>query len=303
METEIKRFLKYLEIELSASPHTLRAYRSDLQGFHAFLLRSGKGDDDINITSVDRYTVRSYLGYLHVKKLSRATVERKLATIKTFFRFLKKSDIISHDPVSILQFPRKEQKLPAYLTQSEVDKLLRTKSSQSDFINSRDFAMAELLYGTGIRVSELASLDLKDVDPVSEMILIHGKGGKERVVPTTEMILEVLNKYLEARRMKFPGTCRLGTPGPLFVNCRGSRLTVRSVRRALKRLGINQNVLKHVHPHQLRHSFATHMLESGADLRAIQEILGHSSLGTTQKYTHLNLERLLRIYHDKHPKA
>lgn len=306
MEHATQRFLTFLEIEKGVSAHTLRAYRADITQFRDFLMRTGQCLDSsglVEITRVDRYAVRSFLSYLYSHRRARATVARKMAALKSFFRFLAVRDMIPSDPVKIMALPRREKKLPTFLTENEAEKLLDQTVEPTSLRQIRNLAMAELLYGTGIRVSELVNLDMGDVDSGARELRVLGKGNKERIVPVTDVAMEILDLYLSARWLYYKNRNRAGESGAVFINLRGSRLTDRSVRRILRRMGVDQGLFKHVHPHQIRHSFATHLLNAGADLRAIQELLGHASLATTQKYTHVSLERLLRIYHDKHPKA
>ncbi len=306
MQLEIQKFLTYLEVERDASPHTLRAYRIDLDEFEAFLNRTGLAQNEpgtVQAGKIDRLAIRAYIGYLHAHRKSRATVERHLSTLKSFFRFLVLRHLIDSNPATRIPLPRKEKRLPEFLTTTEAEALLDSSRDNLDFKSIRDMAIAELLYGTGLRVSEAAGLNLDDIDPFSDEIHVIGKGNKERIVPMTPVVREALDVYLRERGVKTGTFLRFGAAGPVFINHRGTRLTDRSMRRSLKKLAITHKLLKHVHPHQLRHSFATHLLDAGADLRAIQELLGHSSLATTQKYTHVSLERLLKVYHAKHPKA
>ncbi len=306
MELAIQRFLTFLEVEKGASPHTVRAYKSDILAIEAFLKRTCQCIDEHGLVSenlIDRYAVRSFLSYLHTHKLARSTIERKMASLKTFFQFLASRKMINANPVKYMALPRKEKRLPTFLTETEADLLLDQVLDKNSLRDLRNLALAEMLYGTGIRVSELVSLDLEDIDSEAREIRVLGKGDKERIVPVTEAALEILDLYLAARSVYYKRTFCPGGSGPVFINLRGSRLSDRSVRRILRQMGVDQGLFKHVHPHQIRHSFATHLLNSGADLRAIQELLGHASLATTQKYTHVSLERLLRIYYDKHPKA
>lgn len=307
METAIQKFLTYLEVERGASYNTIRAYRKDIDTFHRFLQRTGQGTNKGKMVvpkKIDQYAVRSFLGYLHSRKQAKSSVERSQACLRSYFRFLKSRNIITHNPVKHLPMPRKKSKLPTFLTVDEADKLLTQKPPKSVLKDLRNMSIAETLYGTGIRVSELVNLDLIDIDSSAGNIQVLGKGDKERIVPITKPALTAIDLYLQARAQSFKISLRMGVGSePVFINLRGSRLTDRSVRRILKQLGIDQGLFKRVHPHQLRHSFATHLLDSGADLRSIQELLGHSSLSTTQKYTHISLERLLKIYHEKHPKA
>lgn len=306
MELAIQKFLTFLEVERDASLHTLRAYQADLRIFQTFLHQTGQSADesgDVKVERIDRFAIRAFAGYLHSHRKSRATVERRLSTLKSFFRFLKNHNIIEANPALRIPLPKKSKRLPGFLTREEAEQLLDSGKHEIDFKDIRDLAIAELLYGSGIRISEAASLNLNDIDPLSNEIRVIGKGNKERIVPMTPVIREALDAYFQSCGQftgKYP---RFGSPGPLFINQRGTRLTDRSMRRSLKNLAITHKLLKHVHPHQLRHSFATHLLDGGADLRSIQELLGHSSLATTQKYTHVSLERLLKVYNEKHPKA
>ncbi|MBN1357059.1 tyrosine recombinase XerC [bacterium] len=306
METAIQRFMTYLEVERGASPHTLRSYRQDIETFNRFLHKTSQGQDSkgrVKPSEIDRYAVRSFLGYLHTQNYSRASMERKLAAIRAFFRFLKTRKLIRQNPVKYIPLPRKDRKLPTFLTVNEADTLLNAYPSPNLLRDLRDLAIAETLYGTGIRVSELVNMDVGDLDPGSEEIRVLGKGGKERILPATQTAITAIETYLQARRNLKSGKSQPGDSNPLFTNLRGTRISDRSVRRILHRMGLDRGLLKRVHPHQLRHSYATHLLDSGADLRAIQELLGHTSLSTTQKYTHISLERLLKIYNEKHPKA
>ncbi len=306
MEKAVQRYLTYLEVERGASKHTIRAYRTDIESFLEFLHRVasiGTSPAEIDPKSIDRFAIRAYLGYLHSRKLSRSTLERKLAVLKSFFKYLRVKGIIGINPASSIPLPRKERKLPTFLTVEETFTLLTNETSEDGMIAARNIAMAEVLYGSGLRVAELAGLNCSDVDDESGFIRILGKGGKERLVPMTPDSIDAIHIYLRERNSMFKTRIRIGSDGALFVNYRGFRLTDRSIRRILKQMGIDRGILKHVHPHQLRHSYATHLLSAGADLRSIQELLGHSSITTTQKYTHVSLERLLKIYNEKHPRA
>ena len=304
MDKEIRRFRLYLEVERGASPHTLRAYEGDLLELRNFLLKTGLALDSSNqvdVTQIDRFAIRTFLGNLRCRKLSRATIERKLSTLRKFFQYLKQQQIVRTNPAKLLPLPRKERKLPTFLTVNEANKLLKLATHNSDFKALRNFAIAETLYGGGLRVSELVALNVFDLEHGQQELRVLGKGGRERIIPITRTALTLINRYLAVRKNEFNHTIQ--NSDPLFINVRGFRITDRSVRRILKQMGIDQHLIKHVFPHQLRHSFATHLLDSGADLRSIQELLGHASLVTTQKYTHVSLERLMKIYHGKHPKA
>jgi integrase/recombinase XerC len=306
MIQQLDRFLKYLEIECGASEHTMRAYQTDIREFLGFLTRTGQSGDENNSIQpamITRNAVQSYLSFLHAHKKARTTSERKISSIRSFLKYLKREKIIPSNPAAGIPLPRKHRKLPGFLTVNEAKQLLEKNNQSTDLKTLRNMAIAELFYGTGIRVSELVNLELDDVD-VSEMELrVLGKGRKERVVPITKKAAERIKQYLLQRRTILNDRAVIGSAGPLFVNLGGTRITARSVHRIMKQTGIEAGLHKRVHPHELRHSYATHLLDAGADLRAIQELLGHANLTTTQKYTHISLEKLIRIYNDKHPRA
>jgi len=295
MEKHIERFLRYLELERNYSPNTLRGYRSDLKEFERYIRESGLN----SVLEVDHLTVRGYLARLQLNGLSRATVQRKLSSLKTLYRFLHRMGFIEADPTASISTPRVERRLPDFLTVEEVDMLLSAPREDRP-IEVRDKAMLELMYATGVRVSELLAIDLNDID-ISEMtVRVKGKGRKERILPFGEVAKKALERYLEIRDRMIPAgsNCRA-----LFVSDWGRRMTSRNFRQRLKIYTKRAGIKKKVSPHILRHSFATHMLEAGADLRAVQELLGHSNLSTTQIYTHVTAERLKRIYDRYHPRA
>jgi len=295
MEKHIERFLRYLELERNYSPNTLRGYRSDLKEFERYIRESGLN----SVLEVDHLTVRGYLARLQLNGLSRATVQRKLSSLKTLYRFLHRMGFIEADPTASISTPRVERRLPDFLTVEEVDMLLSAPREDRP-IEVRDKAMLELMYSTGVRVSELLAIDLNDID-ISEMtVRVKGKGRKERILPFGEVAKKALERYLEIRDRMIPAgsNCRA-----LFVSDWGRRMTSRNFRQRLKIYTKRAGIKKKVSPHILRHSFATHMLEAGADLRAVQELLGHSNLSTTQIYTHVTAERLKRIYDRYHPRA
>jgi len=295
MEKYIERFLRYLELERNYSPNTLRGYRSDLKGFERYIRES-----EINsVLEVDHLTIRGYLARLQLSGLSKATVQRKLSSLKTLYRFLHRMGFIGADPTASISTPKVERRLPDFLTIEEVDMLLSAPGEDRP-IEIRDKAMLELMYSTGIRVSELLAIDLNDID-MSEMIVrVRGKGRRERILPFGEVAKKAVERYLEIRDQMIPAgsNCKA-----LFVSDWGRRMTSRNFRQRLKIYTRRAGIRKKVSPHILRHSFATHMLEAGADLRAVQELLGHSNLSTTQIYTHVTAERLKRIYDRYHPRA
>jgi integrase/recombinase XerC len=286
-------FQRHLLGERKASPHTLRAYAQDLEQFLGFL-RTELGREPAP-GDADHLLIRAFLAQLHRHGLKKVSAARKLAALRTFFRYLCREGVLASNPARLLQTPRVERRIPGHLEEHELEKLLQLEGD--DLASARTRALLELLYGTGIRVAELVGLDLPDVDLEERSLRVLGKGSKERIVPFGQAALRALRAYL-ALREALPAQGQA-----VFVNARGGRLSDRSVRTFLGRALRRQAVVRHASPHTLRHSFATHLLERGADLRAIQELLGHVSLSTTQRYTHLNAKHLLAVYKKAHPRA
>jgi integrase/recombinase XerC len=288
-----QEFLLHLERERNASPHTLRAYARDIQQFIDYsrqeLAREPQPAD------VDHLLIRAFLAQLHRAGLKKISAARTLAGLRAFFRYLCREGVLERNPARLLQAPRTERLIPTHLDEQDVAALLTITGD--DFPALRTRALLELLYGTGIRVAELVGLDVQEVDLAERTVRVLGKGGKERIVPFGGQALAALQDYLSARAERGPQT------DALFVNARGGRLTDRSVRTFLLREVRRHAIARHTSPHTLRHSFATHLLERGADLRAIQELLGHASLSTTQRYTHVNVRQLLAVYQKAHPRA
>lgn len=299
----IEGFEKYLDAERRYSKATVRAYRGDLDRFADFWEKEFAQEDAAAtpISRVDTLAVRSHLASLHRAKLSQRSLTRHLSTLRAFFRWLCREGHLSRNPAKGLPAPRVPRSLPRAMTRADTDTLLEAPEEGS--FPERDRALFELLYAAGLRVSEAAGLDLEDVDFSSRLARVTGKGSKERIVPFGEDAQEALRAYLPARSAR---RRRYGSPGegePLFVNARGGRLTTRSMARLLKTRLRAAGLPTAISPHALRHTFATHLLSAGADLRAIQELLGHASLSTTQKYTHLDAARLRDVYRRAHPKA
>ncbi|HEY6065023.1 MAG TPA: tyrosine recombinase XerC [Thermoanaerobaculia bacterium] len=287
------------------SPRTVRAYRSDLDRFAGFWEREfGEGNaSKAPLSRVDTLAVRSYLASLHRSRLASRSLARHLSTLRSFFRWACREGHIEKNPARALPVPRLPKTLPRAMTLPDTERLLAADEDAP--FPERDRALFELLYATGLRVSEAAGLDLEDVDFASRLLRVVGKGNKERIAPFGETAEEAIAAYLpvrSARRKRNRATERDGGE-PLFVNARGGRLTTRSMARLLKHRLRAAGLPAEISPHALRHSFATHLLEAGADLRAIQELLGHASLSTTQKYTHLDAARLREVYRKAHPKA
>ena len=290
MQRYIDKFMNYLNIEKNASAHTLVNYTIDLKYFASFL-----GDRDI--TSVDRLLLRKFLAQMRVKNYSKRTVARKLASLRSFFRFLYREGHIKTNPITSISTPKLDKKLPTILDVEKVARLVQAPSD-TDIMGLRDRAILETLYSTGIRVSELVGLDEMDVDFISEVVKVLGKGSKERMVPIGGPAVAAIRKYIEKRDSR-----SVKDKDAVFLNKSGRRLTDRSVRRIINKYIKSCSMVEHISPHSLRHSFATHLLDRGADLRSVQELLGHMNLSTTQIYTHVTMERLKSVYDHAHPRA
>jgi integrase/recombinase XerC len=293
-------FLDYLRVEKSLSPSTIRAYANDLKQFAAFLRPvevGAEGERPLDSSDFTLRTVRSFLSHLSMKGLQPTSLARKLATLRSFFRYLNREGVMEGNPAKTIPSPATPQKLPPILTVDETFRLLDGPGVSPKSL-LRDRAMFELLYSSGLRVSELVGLNGEDLDRAGEMVRVRGKGRKERLVPVGSKALLALARYLNEERKALPAE-----RDPLFVNLRGGRLTTRSVHRILASRRRRQGEPKKVTPHSLRHSFATHLLSGGADLRAIQEMLGHRSLSTTQRYTRVDLDQLSRVYDKAHPRS
>lgn len=292
MDRYSEKFLNYLKVEKGASDHTALNYSIDLRDFGAFL----NGRD---VSTVDHLALRKFLAEMKSKNYSKRTVARKLASLRTFFKFLYREGHITVNPITAIKTPKLDKTLPVFL---DVDKVARLLDAPDDKEPSgaRDRAMLETLYSAGIRVSELVGLDVDDIDFISGIIKVFGKGSKERVVPIGDPALKALRNYLDKRGSWVQPS---GDKKAVFLNRSGTRLTDRSVRRILDKYIRQCAIQEKVSPHSLRHSFATHMLDRGADLRSVQELLGHMNLSTTQIYTHVTMERLKSVYDKAHPRA
>lgn len=290
---------RHLADERAVSPHTRKAYVDDVGRFLAFL-EDFTGSGAAEPEDVDALVVRSWLASLRAAGHARTSIVRRLSALRTFFTFLEREGLVEGNPARGVATPRTEKSLPVTLSVSEAAAVVEAPSAGTE-LGLRDRALLELLYGTGLRVSELVGLSLPDVDLPGRQVRTMGKGRKERIVPFGGKAAEALAAWLPARLALLAGRRVRGEP--LFLNARGGRLTDRSVRRVLLSALSAADVTRHASPHALRHSFATHLLSAGADLRTIQELLGHASLATTQKYTHLDVERLMEVYRKAHPKA
>ncbi len=293
MRDEIDRFLASLGNERNASPHTLRAYAKDLSQLQIFA--RARLEHEPAVTEIDLWVLRAFFASLHARKASATTAGRKLATFRSFFRYLCREGTLTKNPARSLVGPRKDQRIPTYLQEQEAKDLI-TSSDMNSKSEERDTAVLELLYSTGMRCSEIVGLAMGDVDSSNRSLRILGKGRKERWVPFGYPANIALSRYLSTR-----GT--ISAKDPLFAGAQGKHLSDRTVRRIVARGLIRASIRTKASTHTLRHSFATHLLQRGGDLRSIQELLGHSSLSTTQRYTHVNPKYLLDIYKQTHPKA
>jgi integrase/recombinase XerC len=301
----IQQFMRYLALEKNASPHTCRCYRKDLEGFENFLKSSGMGLNprgDVEIEKADRMAIRKYMSFLH-RKNKKSSIARKISTLRSFFKYLIREQIIPSNPAKSISSPKVEKTLPTTLTVDEAFRLMESpksipeKSSEVSKQNcGRDRAILELLYSSGLRVSELVGLNLNQLDSDLGIVRVMGKGRKERIVPVGVKAIDALKAYLEARG-------GLTGDDPIFINPSGGRLTARTVGRLIKKYTRHSGIFRKVSPHSLRHTFATHLLDAGADIREIQEMLGHSSLSTTQRYTHVSMGKLMEVYDKAHPRS
>lgn len=293
----IKDFIEVLSAEKGFSPNTCRAYLRDLEQFSAYAARTAgdapEGASESRVLHVDETTVRSYLGFLY-KKNQKSTIARKISVLRSFFRFLVRKGVVRTNPTVMVLTPRRGRPVPNYLPVDEMFRLLDGLKGDS-LAALRNRAILETLYSTGVRVAELAGMDVEDVDFEGGFVRVLGKGNKERLVPVGEKASSCMRAYLDRRAVE-------SRTGALFLNNRGGRLSTRSIARLLDKVVRDLGLMRPVSPHGLRHTFATHMLDAGADLRVVQELLGHVSLTTTQRYTHVSIDRLMEIYDRAHPR-
>ena len=326
--TTIQHFLDYLNFERHFSKYTAKCYSADLKQFGEFLVSASEtshmdnepfsssdhqGDSatavatpvqqkvDELLLSTGTDSVRAYLAFLNEKQYSKATIARKLATLRSFYKFLVKRNQLTSNPVVAVRTPKQDKKLPRFLDYEEVKKLLDTPSLDN-WLGARDRAIMETLYSTGIRVSELRALNMDDIDFMGEVVHVRGKGKKERITPIGSSALQIIQHYMEYRNKRAQNNVNFDSK-VLFVNKFGKRLSTRSVRRKMNKYLKMAGLDPAMSPHTLRHSFATHMLNNGADLRSVQELLGHQSLSTTQVYTHLTTTKLKNVYENAHPRS
>jgi integrase/recombinase XerC len=293
VEKAVDQFLQSLR-QRNASVHTIKAYRGDLDQFSAYVGSRGWKD-------IDHVAIRGFLSHQYEKGLGKTSVARALAAVRSLYRWLAQEGVVEQNPAALVSTPKLPRKLPRVPTIEEMNGMLDGKMPEAAAFPVRDRLMLELLYGCGIRNSELTGINLDDIRLSAEAILIRGKGKKERYVPFGDSVKASLAAYLPVRQQMLANTKK--NPAALLVNWRGGRLTTRSVGRIIKKIAVASGLSPDVHPHTLRHAFGTHMLEEGADLRAIQEMLGHERLSTTQRYTQLSIKHVLQVYDQTHPRA
>ncbi len=311
MRDHLKAFLAYLKLNRHVSPHTVRAYESDVTQYLAWIAgETGKKMSQLEPADLDMNSVRAHVAELNRAGKARSSVARKLSGLRTFVKYLRREEIIDHDPTAMAVAPKRDQTIPTHLSEPEIARLIETPNT-GDTLGRRDRAILELFYASGLRLSELVAIDLEDLNLSERIVRVMGKGGKERLVPFNQSALTAIKAWMKDRAVILGG--REAGAGnrkkaraiadPLFINYRGTRLTGRSVDRLLRRYVSQCSTRMGISPHALRHSFATHLLQRGADLRAIQELLGHARLSTTQRYTHVNAAQLIDVYRKSHPRA
>jgi integrase/recombinase XerC len=304
MDNAIRAFMTFLELERHASHETVRNYASDLRQFQTFITKKTPSARDCDASTVQTESIRDYLHWLNCKHEKPASMARKLASLRSFYRYLQREGMVGLNPAEAIRTPKQPKYLPRVLTKDDAAALMEFPADQAGG-SHRDRALLETLYSTGARVSELVGINLEDLRASEGLVHLRGKGRKERIVPIGDMALRAIQAYLDQRPLRDSRNLTTKTQrvsSPVFRNSRGGRLTTRSVARIVARYS-NRLAGGSVSPHTLRHSFATHLLDEGADLRSIQEMLGHTSLSTTQKYTHLATDQLLAVYDRTHPRA
>jgi len=298
----IQDFQIYLEVERNVSAHTRVAYIADIQEFARFLHNNNFIKSQDEIINAEPENIREYLSYLYRQKVKKVTVNRKVSSLRAFYKYVLRTGKIKNNPAEMIQTLKTEKYMPIFLSVDEMFELLKAQD-ESSVLSLRNRAMLEIFYSSGLRLSELAGLDLIDLDFNQKLVKVRGKGRKERIVPVGGPALKAVQEYLGKI-----GEIRKDTSGdifkkPLFLNARGERITTRSIARIVNEITSKSGIGRKISPHALRHSFATHLLNAGADLRSIQELLGHESLSTTQKYTAVNINRMMEIYDKAHPRT
>jgi integrase/recombinase XerC len=297
MESLMNRFIEYLSTERNFSKHTIRNYKADIQQFLSYLENKGLSNDP---AAVSHIMARSFLSFLH-KRNKKSSISRKLASLRSFFKFLVETGVVRTNPMDVIFTPQKEKYIPTFLTVDEINRLLDCPD-QSDVLGLRDKAILEVFYSSGLRLAELAYIDIDDIDFGQGWVKVMGKGGKERIVPVGGPAISAVRRYME-RRAELKASDVSGEGRALFLNHRGRRLSERGIDGIVRKYARKCALFKNISPHSLRHTFATHLLDAGCDLRYVQEMLGHVSLSTTQKYTHVTMDKLMEIYDKAHPRS
>jgi integrase/recombinase XerC len=297
MESLINRFIEYLSTERNFSKHTIRNYKTDIQQFFWYLEHNGLSKDP---AAVSHIMARSFLSFLH-KKNKKSSISRKLASLRSFFKFLLEREMVRTNPMDVIFTPRKEKYIPTFLTVDEIDRLLDCPD-QGDVLGLRDKAILEVFYSSGLRLAELAHVDIDSIDLGQGLVRVMGKGSKERIVPVGRPAISAVRRYIE-RRGELKAKNRSGEEKALFLNHRGRRLSERGIHGIVRKYARKCALFKNISPHSLRHTFATHLLDAGCGLRYVQEMLGHVSLSTTQKYTHVTVDKLMEVYDKAHPRS
>ena len=294
----IDAYIEYLKGQKGYSQHTIRSYRHDLRQFSGFLAAEKAG---LEVEGVDFLVIREYMGTLY-GRFKRRTIARKLSALRSFFFFLEKESFLEGNPAADVSTPRLEKYIPTYLPVDDVFRLLE-RPERNKPLGMRDLAILEVLYSCGIRVGEIEALNISSIYFNDHLVKVIGKGNRERIVPIGDQALRAVNAYLEATQYIRGKVGSDLEDAPLFINFRGGRLTARSIGRIIKKYARESGLTSDISPHSMRHTFATHLMDGGADLRSVQELLGHASLSTTQKYTHVSLDRLMEIYDKAHPRS
>ncbi len=303
MKDLLADFRTFLDVERNVSEHTRVAYLTDIEEFNEFLQSRDSISAHTTLLDVNTDTMRGYLAYLHSRKLKKVSINRKISSLRAFYKYVLREGRIKTNPAQAVQTPKMEKYMPTFLSVDEAFALLDASGSNNSAAGLRDRAMLELFYSSGLRLAELAGLDKEDINFNGALVKLRGKGKKERIVPVGAQALNAIDRYLSATANVRKEFLADSSGGALFLNSRGKRITTRSIARIVDAVTIKSGIGRKISPHALRHSFATHLLSAGADLRSIQEMLGHESLSTTQKYTAVNISRLMEVYDKAHPRA
>lgn len=304
MQSFIEEFKKHLKAEKNVTGHTYRSYTSDINQFKEFLLQNSMclkdgGGRCVDIKKIDNFTIRSFLGYLHRKNISSSSSARKLASIRTFFKYLCREGYLKKNYAKLVTGPKIKKGIQSFLDIDEIFSLLNEPDT-STYLGLRDRTIIEFLYATGVRAGEIVSVNRNNLDFTKRLVKVRGKGRKERVVPINRQCIELIKRYIEKTEIHFPDR---EDKDALYLNKFGNRLTDRSIRSIIGKYIKKCAIGRKIGPHSIRHSFATHLLNAGADLRTVQELLGHASLSTTRRYTHISIDRMVEVYDKAHPRA